>query len=112
MLAQAEENLKGVTEFVSLVENVKNELLLFKTSLVSLSDDLIESVSKREKELDELQESCNQTKRELVIQRLQIENEKKAVEQSQQELRDERRKLESDKGTVQRAIERLKQGKI
>ncbi len=65
-----------------------------------------------EKNLKKQQQTLQETKNLIKIDRIQVEKDREAVRKEEKRLGNERRKIRDDRETLKRAINRLKEGQI
>lgn len=116
---ESRELVRVAEENHSEIKNLYIETSNFAENLVKLQEDfklMLESFEERniswEKDIGKQQDDIAQIKKEMKIEKLQIENDIKSLERSRQKLEEDQKKLKSDRGTIERAIKRLKENRI
>lgn len=108
MIKEADENHGQIKELIIGVTQISENLTRLYSGFQDLSKEFEERNVLWEADIGKQQDDIAEARKEIKIEKVQIENDKKSIQQTKVKQENDQKKLDSDRGTVQRAIERLK----
>lgn len=112
LLTQTYENYEEIHSFLRTVSEYAKFIKDTHQNFQQMLAEFHERNAEWDKEAELEHEKAKTLKREIKIDKIQIENDRKSIERGKKLLAEERIKIEDERSTLKRAVERLKDNKI